>query len=365
MMQICGIGLATPGVPINQSDLLDIACSYNAATDRERTKLKRIYRGSQVKQRHTVLSGGATGPQQAIDHILSFYQATSLTRGPSTRQRMAMYEAKALPLAAAACRQALLRSNTPPDSITHLITVSCTGFSAPGLDAGLIDTIELSPSVGRTHIGFMGCHGAINGLRIADALTTANTAERVLLCSTELCTLHFQYGCDPQDTVANALFADGSAAVVGSSPSGGASAPTTKAFHSCKLAATQDKMSWRVGDHGFQMRLEPQVPEIILQELKPVVANWLAGLSLGICDIAGWAIHPGGPKIIDAVEQSLGLPPRATQASRVVLREYGNMSSPTVLYILDQLCNPCRDGLIVVMGFGPGLTVELALLAVT
>ena len=156
----------------------------------------------------------------------------------------------------------------------------------------------------RTNVGFMGCHGALNGLRVARALSLANPGEAVLVCATELCSLHHQYTDDPQQIVANSLFADGSAAVVlrsaeASDNIAGQAGWTLLGSSSCVLSESTDMMSWRVGDHGFQMTLSAQVPEVIRKQLKPWLESWLATKQLTLADIASWAVHPGGPAHFD------------------------------------------------------------------
>ena len=361
MMQIQGIGLATPGQPIEQSELLEVALQYNAETQAERVRLKRIYRGTKVQQRHSVLGITADKGLAPLESVLAFYNHAN-PKGPTTSERMQVYESHVTKLSDQACRSAIEDSGIEPASITQLITVSCTGFAAPGQDAGLIKSLGLPRTVGRTHIGFMGCHAALNAMRVADSFIRADPTERVLICCTELCTLHFQYGGDPQDAVANALFGDGSAAIVAQGQGELEAQATTKSFHAENLPGTQEMMSWRIADHGFQMRLKPEVPGIIEKQLKPSIQAWLAELGLGLEAIGAWAIHPGGPKIIDAVQSSLGLLPEATQVSREILKDYGNMSSPTVLFIVDELILQQAPKPYVVLGFGPGLAIEASLL---
>ncbi|MEM9345885.1 MAG: type III polyketide synthase [Planctomycetota bacterium] len=360
-MQIQSIGLATPGAPIPQADLLELALRYNATNQTERRRLERVYHRSKVRQRHSVLGAAAQDSAEALHGVLDFYRHDH-PEGPGTEDRMRVYETHAAELSREACDAALCGCGTDPESITQLITVSCTGFVAPGLDASLIRSLGLNATVGRTHIGFMGCHAALNALRVADVFVRADPDQSVLLCCTELCTLHFQYGSDPQDTIVNALFADGSAALVATTPGSNGSLPCTHAFHAENLPGTRDMMSWRIADHGFQMRLDPEVPQIIESGLRASITAWLAKHGLKLDEIAAWAIHAGGPKIIDAVQNALGLSDEATRFSRLVLAEYGNMSSPTVLYILDALRRNETPSPWVVLGFGPGLAIEAALL---
>jgi predicted naringenin-chalcone synthase len=275
---------------------------------------------------------------------------------------MERYAQEAPGLALRAARAALADAGvTAPEapSVSHLVTVSCSGFRAPGFDIELIRGLGLDPSVARTHVGFMGCHGALNGLRVARAFVEADPSRRVLLCAVEMCSLHYDYRTGTSHILANALFADGAAAVVaGGGPAGGW---RHAASGSVLLPGSADQMTWSIGDHGFEMGLSPRVPQTIAEHLRPWLERWLSAQGLGLAAVASWAIHPGGPRILDVVEKALGLPPDATSDSRAVLEECGNMSSPTVLFILERLRRrgaalPC-----VALGFGPGLTAEAAL----
>ena len=283
-------------------------------------------------------------------------------RGPTTGQRMRYYAEQAVPLTLRAARQALDRSGLAPRAVTHLVTVSCTGFGAPGVDVRLIKSLELPATVERTHVGFMGCHGALNGLRVARAFTGAEPGARVLLCATELCVVHYHYGWDPQKMIANALFADGAAALVGvPCTSAPADAWTAAASGSCLIPDSEEAMTWTIGDHGFEMTLSKQIPRLIAAHLRPWLENWLGGQGLSLGAVASWAVHPGGPAILDAVEQALGLDREATGVSREVLARCGNMSSPTILFILDRLRSKQAPRPCVALGFGPGLNAEAAL----
>ncbi len=276
---------------------------------------------------------------------------------------MRHYAELAPPLAVQAAAAALGPSGVRAGDLTHLVTVSCTGFVAPGVDVALIRSLGLPPTVQRTHIGFMGCHGALNGLRVARAFAAAEPDARVLLCAVELCTLHYHYGWDAQKVIANALFADGAAAVVGV-PAGAAppGAWRVEATGSCLVPDSADAMSWTVGDHGFEMTLARQVPRLIAVHLRPWLEAWLARHGAALDAVGSWAVHPGGPRILDAVEEGLGLPRAALEPSRAVLRDHGNMSSPTVLFILDRLRAARAPRPCVALGFGPGLVAEAALL---
>ncbi|HET7370960.1 MAG TPA: type III polyketide synthase, partial [Gammaproteobacteria bacterium] len=246
-------------------------------------------------------------------------------------------------------------------TITHLVTVSCTGLMSPGLDAELIERLSLSPDIGRLNLGFMGCHGALNGLRAAQALAASQPDARVLVCCVELCSLHFQYGWDTQKIVSNALFADGAGAVIIGGQAGGHGGWRLAGTASRIAPHSTDAMSWRIGDHGFEMTLSRDVPALIRAGVHDWLSGWLSNHQLTIEDIAHWAIHPGGPKIIETVLESLSLPESAGAASRAVLADHGNMSSPTVLFIIERLRAQRAAGPCVTLGFGPGLALEAAL----
>lgn len=347
-----GLGLATPATRVAQPDALALArrlWSYDATADRA---LDALYRRAAVATRHVVLDPRTGAPLRS--------GAEEPAQAPSTAERMIAFERLAPPLAIEAAKAALTESGFDPLRITHVITVSCTGAAAPGVEFALIDALGLQPTVARTHVGFMGCYAALSGLRVARAFCAADPRAVVLMCCVELCSLHFHYGDDPTQLVANALFADGAAAVVGSAePRNGAW--RLLASGSTIVGKSTDAMSWTIRDHGFVMELSPRVPEIIEHELARFVDGWLQPHGLRLADVRGFAVHPGGPRVLDAVERALGLDRHATAASRDVLARFGNMSSPTVLFILDRMraqsaATPC-----LALAFGPGLVVEAAL----
>jgi predicted naringenin-chalcone synthase len=209
----------------------------------------------------------------------------------------------------------------------------------------------------------MGCHGAINGLRVARAIVGADPAACVLLCCAELCSLHHQYDLDPSTIIANALFADGAAAVVcGAGDDADGSAYRVVATGSTLVDDSEDVMSWRIGDHGFAMTLSAKVPKLIARHLRPWLDGWLGSHGLRVDSVPAWAVHPGGPRILTAFSEATGVGRDGIEASYRVLARYGNMSSPTVLFVLDELRSNGAPRPCVAMAFGPGLAVEAALL---
>ena len=402
---ITGIGTAVPPHAIAQHDALAQMADFCAADADQRRAMSRVYQHAGVQSRHSVVLQSPTNGEPARQ---SFYpsriadESSGAEGGPTTEVRMRAYEASAAPLAIEACRKAMGDARAHAREITHIVTVSCSGFSAPGVDLALIASLGLGATVERTHVGFMGCHGALNGLRVARALVEADAAACVLLCAVELCTLHLQGGFTMQRAVSNALFADGAAAVVVRGASNGearehraggdagrkvplcertlngdsAAALDSAAVESAvggrrlELAATGacvipdsvDAMTWRIGDRGFEMTLSPRVPDYICAHLPAWLHGWLGQQGLGRDDVAGWAVHPGGPRILSAFCDAMALPRDVVALSEQVLAQFGNMSSPTILFILERLWANMARGPIVALGFGPGLAVEATLL---
>lgn len=365
--QILAIGTAAPAHSISQSDSCLHAQQFYQCEDHDKRgrSLRMLYKRTEIERRALVV---LDKKDSSIDRTLFPAPVSSSDRGPGTSARMARYNLEIAPLAIEACRAALDLAKVKGAEITHLVTASCTGFAAPGFDLALIKALPLEADTARTHVGFMGCHGAFNALRVADAYCRADANATVLVCAAELCSVHMQYEWSAQRLVANALFADGAAAVVVrasssySKPSVTVSAPATyMSSRSIVIDGSSEAMSWHIGDNGFVMILAAEVPDLIEQHLPAFIEEWLAQNQLEVSDIKSWAVHPGGPRILTAVQDCLGLDSEMLSISRAVLGDYGNMSSPTVLFIVQKLLAlgdklPC-----VLLGFGPGLTVEAAL----
>jgi predicted naringenin-chalcone synthase len=362
-LAIAAIGTALPRDCVSQEDACEVARILCACDGGDTSIIPSLYRHTGIASRRMVIG------KPVVDDVLAGSRGSASPflpalapgdRGPTTAERMEKYRREAGPLALEAARRALKESGLQPGEITHLVTVTCTGFSAPGVDLALIRGLELSRSVERTQIGFMGCHAAINGLRVARAYLGADPQARVLLSAVELCSLHYFYGWDPKRAVANALFADGAAALVGV-PAEIRSDWRISAVGSSLFPGSEGAMTWDIGDHGFEMTLSTKVPSLIAANLRPWLVDWLAKQGLKIPDVPSWAVHPGGPRVLDAVQESLGLRADACDASRWVFRECGNMSSPTVLFVLERLRTARAPLPCVALGFGPGLVVEAAI----
>lgn len=280
---------------------------------------------------------------------------------PSTGERMKKYEQWAPRLAMQAV--GALHPDIAGAGVTHLVVASCTGFVAPGIDQLLIAATGLNPSIERTVVGFMGCYAAINALRVAHHIVRSEPAARVLVVNVELCTLHLQRSQNLETLLSMLLFGDGAAAALVSAERSGIALMD---FHATTIDRGKDAITWRIGDQGFDMHLGGQVPALIAEALKHErerndAGGMLRGQTPAEFDL--WAVHAGGRTILDAVERALELSPDALQPSRDVLREFGNMSSATLMFVLARMIGqhtrqpgPARKGL--ALAFGPGLAAE-------
>lgn len=307
---------------------------------------------SQIEHRYSVLAASIDPEKGAVD------AGGVYGRGhfPSTAGRMALYEEHAAPLAEKAIR-ALGLSGAELAAATHLVVTSCTGMYAPGLDLELVARCGLAPSIERTMVGFMGCYAAINGLKLAHHIVRSEPSARVLMVNLELCSLHLQETADINLMMSFLIFGDGCAAsLVTADPVGIA----VDRFHAALLPDTQRLITWNVGDVGFDMVLSPKVPAAIEGGLLLARRAILDGAPSDA--IEHWAVHPGGRAVLDAVQQGLELEDDALAGSRSVLHGYGNMSSATVMFVLEGVLKNAREGERgCAMSFGPGLTAETML----
>jgi alpha-pyrone synthase len=367
-LDILGIGTAVPSTSFTQDQAMQFFQLLTGASPEQGKVLQRVFTQTGIRKRHLtfgpdVLEDVIHGTRQSQSPFLWRDLVNSM--GPTTKERMEHYALHAGPLALEAAEQALERSGIPPGDITHLVTVSCTGFQAPGVDIELIQGLHLPVTTERTHVGFMGCHGALNGLRVARALAADNPQARVLLCAVELSSVHCVCEWDQEQMIACSLFADGAAALVGAASAPAASRrPSWRLVSSgsCVIPDSTNDMSWNVGDHGFRMTLGKSVPGQVTRQLPGWLTGWLGKQGLSVGAVASWCVHPGGPKILQAVAEGLGLDAGALEPSRGILSEYGNMSSATILFILQRLIENNAPRPCVALAFGPGLTCEAALL---
>ena len=368
---LLGLGTALPEHSADETQIarfLGRVLRASSPPDRSARRLallERVLRGSRIRRRYSVLPDyNENDPER----FRFFPPNWELEPFPTTQRRMAVYEPASVSLAAGAAGAALGDAGFAADDVTHVVITTCTGFFAPGPDVMLVRRLGLRPTVERTIVGFMGCYAGFNGMRTAAQIVGADPDAVVLLVSVELCTLHFQRRDDPDFIVANALFGDGAAAAVFGAP--GRHGPGRLRLLGALSAVqpeTLDQMTWRVGNHGFEMRLSIEVPRLLRGAIHPFVGTLLDAAGVDRDAVGGWAIHPGGPAIVEQVGDALDLEAAELAPSLEVLRDHGNMSSPTVFFVLDELLRRRAtggpaDGPIVALGFGPGLTLEGAVL---
>lgn len=357
MSFITSFATANPLHHFKQEDIASFLTQAMELNEEETRKLSILSRASGIEKRFSMLED--YGRKEAF----TFYNNTpGLFPFPSTRKRNDAYQLYAPLLSTAAATKALEQRNLEAKNITHLITVSCTGSYAPGLDIDLVDSLQLPLNVQRTNIHFMGCYAAFNALKAADAFCKIGADVKVLIVCTELCTLHFQKEKTEDNLLANILFADGSAAVLVEASTTATKFLSITSYFSQLARQGNKDMAWSIGDFGFEMKLSNYVPDVIRSGIKQITTALLSTHNLSLSDIQHFAIHPGGKKILDAIEQELGLTKEQNKYAYFVLKNYGNMSSPTVLFVLKelfyQLDKHNSDERIVSFAFGPGLTLE-------
>jgi predicted naringenin-chalcone synthase len=358
---ISAIGTAAPENRFSQKEILRFMTDAQQLNPTDAQRLEKLYRASGIDYRHSVIQdfGRSRG-----DYSF-FGNENFLEPFPSTSHRSALYEATAKELAVKSVENLLKTKPIRLNKITHLITVSCTGMYAPGLDIDLIEALNLNKYTERTCINFMGCYGAFNALKTADYICRADPAAMVLIIDLELCTLHFQRESNLENWVANSLFADGAAAVIVEPE---AKKPENKGFKmktffNTLVTDAKDEMSWRIGDTGFQMHLSSRIAKNIGKKIKEVTNALIEKSGLNASAVSHVAIHPGGRRILEVCEEMLELPEEALQHSYDVLKQYGNMSSVTILFILQKVLEQTRPGdKTMSFAFGPGLTVESMIL---
>lgn len=344
------IGTAVPPHDINQR-FIDFA---DRLLERplDRKLFHRMAGLSGIDHRYSFLAPAGADDDDAAD-CEGFYR---LGQFPGTAARMSRFGALGLAL----CEQAVavLAQTEDVESATHLLMVSCTGFVAPGIDQMLIDRLRLDPSIERTAVGFMGCSAAVNALKLARHIIRSEPEARVLMINLELCSLHFQQHDDLERLLCGLLFGDGCAASMITADARGIAIHD---FRAVTVPGTADLITWRIGDQGFDMRLSGEVPHQLTRALEAErLRNDHGGILRGepVEAYRLWAVHPGGRTILDAVERGVGLPAAALHRSRSVLRDFGNMSSATLMFVLGRMMTSGDEGRGVAMAFGPGVVAE-------
>jgi alpha-pyrone synthase len=363
MSYITAIGTANPPHRFSQSAIAEFMLKAMRLDSGDERKLKTIFKATGIEYRHSVLQDyGRT------DHF-DFYPESTKDIYPSTEKRLSVFRDSALSLSVNAVKNlAKDRPHVNMKEITHLIIVCCTGMYAPGLDIELIKELGMRTTVQRTAITFMGCYAAFNALKAADAFCKTGEDIKALIVCTELCSLHFQQEGTEDNLLANALFADGSAAVLVERKTNSDLKLSIRDFHSDLAPEGSQDMAWSIGDFGFEMRLSAYVPDIIKKGIVKLAKDLLVKVNSRIDEIDHFAIHPGGRKILEVIESQLGIERSKNAAAYHVLKNFGNMSSPTILFVLAEVIRNISDKnageKILSLAFGPGLTLESMVLQI-
>ncbi|MFI5220246.1 MAG: type III polyketide synthase [Bacteroidia bacterium] len=361
---IQSIGTSVPPNKVSQDLHYSILESANGMSREDKLRLRKIYNRSGIKYRYSVLDEFENTDESK--NIL-FHPANHHAPVPVS-QRMGLFEHYAAELCEKAIKKCFeeLPSLTP-SQITHLITFSCTGMYAPGLDIQLVGMLGLPLYVERTCINFMGCYAGINALKTANHISRSQPDAIVLVVGVELCTLHYRKSEEQDQVVANSLFADGAAACIVASKNIEKKKKSPNLlmqnFYAEFDPSGNKEMVWRIGDFGFDLRLSSYVPELIRNSIYSLTQKLFNQADISQADIDYYALHPGGMKILEACEEALHISKEQNKISYDVLRDYGNMSSVTILFVLEKYMETLsakddREKKILACAFGPGLTME-------
>ena len=357
------ISTAVPEHQVSQTGILEFMVRCHNLDPGESGKLASLYKATGIRTRHSVLVDYKLQPEK-----FNFYPRNSdLEPFPGTAKRMEAYREFALPLALKAIKG--LDRDRRLQQVSHLVVVSCTGMYAPGLDIEIIQSLGLPTSIKRTAINFMGCYAAFNALKIADAICSSDEKASVLIVCLELCTLHFQKEKTEINMLANSLFSDGCAALLVDPEPVSDHSLSMKSFYSDLALDAGSHMTWNIADKGFEMVLTPEVPETIRKGIKQLTENLFREMNMTHKDVDYYAIHPGGKKILEVIEEQLCIRKSENIHAYDVLRDFGNMSSPTILFVLKNLMKSLgpedKGKHILSFAFGPGLTLESMVLKIS
>ncbi len=359
MSKIISIGTALPAFRHRQQDILEFMLNAYQPEGDDRRKVALLYERCGIEARYSVMPDYSVNLQERL-----FYpQTMDMEPFPKLEKRMEWYAMHAPALSVEAIEQCM-DGYIDKTELTWLITVSCTGMSAPGLDINIMQQLQLSSAIQRSSINFMGCYAAVHALKLADAICRSDQNAKVLIVCTELCTLHFQKGNEMDNIASSLLFGDGAAAVLVTGDSCPLDGLSIKGFHSEVALQGQQDMAWHLSGQGFLMRLSAYIPQLIRDGISPLLKNALEATGMQKSDITKWAIHPGGKKILETIQKELCLQDGDLAASFNVLNDYGNMSSPTILFVLKEIMAQVKgkSERIFAAAFGPGLTMETLIL---
>ncbi len=360
MGRIISTGTVVPVHAADQDHILEFMCAaYN--NDTASRKLRILFHSSGIRTRHSVVPDFGLGKPVYGNF---FGNGT-----PDIEKRMLLYRNQAAALAIKAIKNLFnkLGSTIQTFGITHLITVTCTGMYSPGIETEIMEKLQLPFDIFHTSVNFLGCNAAFPAQKIADSFTRSDKHARVLVVCVELCTIHFQPKSDNDNLLSNTIFGDGAAALLMVSEefasSNGLSGLSVKGFNSGVLGDGKELMGWNIKPLNFEMVLNASVPAFIGEKIKEFVSETKRVLDISPGAIDKWAVHPGGRKILDNVKKELGLTDDDMANSYRVLREYGNMSSPTILFIINLIMDqmPAPGEQVLAVGFGPGISVDTIL----
>lgn len=359
MSKIVSITTGVPPYKHEQQSICSFADTIYSSSETDSRKMKFLYRHSGIQTRYSVI------PDYSVKIAdRQFYEKTiDLEPFPSLEKRMKWYADNAAMLSVNTINNCI-NGKIKKDEITHLITVSCTGFAAPGLELEIMETMGLKRNIYKTSVNFMGCYAAIHALKMADAICNNSKDANVVIVCTEFCTLHFQKEISIDNITATLLFGDGCAAVLVQHNETVNRGFCLKNFYSEVEFKGKKDMSWALSSKGFLMTLSGYVPDLVKEDFNVLVENALENASIKKENISHWCIHPGGKKILEAIQKSTGLTVDHLRHSYDILKDYGNMSSPSVLFVLERILQellhypPDTSATVFAAAFGPGLTME-------
>jgi len=354
LSKIISIGLALPPYKHKQDDILKFMQLVYAMNNNDNRKLKYLYHHSGIDHRYSVIPDYSLG----VNDWEFYPQTENLEPFPSLEHRISLFNKTAGTLSVTAIQECI--HGAGDNEITHLVTVSCTGMSAPGLDLQVMELMDLPKNIYRTSVNFMGCYAAIHGLKMADAICNSEKNAKVMIVCTELCTLHFQKEPTIDNIASSLLFGDGAAAVLVTGDEYNKKGLKLDQFYSEVITKGKKDMAWELSSTGFLMTLSGFIPELLEEDFNPLVTRALEKAGISRNEIARWCVHPGGRRILDAIHRSLSFANGDLKYSYETLSEVGNLSSATILFVLKKIMN---SGLttgqrVFAAAFGPGLTME-------
>ena len=359
MSKIVSIATGVPSFKHKQDSLFDFSEKVYCKDETEKRKLKFLYNHSGIETRYSVVPDYSS----PLTERTFFPPTADLEPFPCLEKRMNIFHEHAAKLSAKTVEDCI-KGKIDKNEITHLITVSCTGMSAPGIDLQVMEIMNLPQNIVRTSVNFMGCYAAVHGLKLANAFCATDVNANVVVVCTELCTLHFQKDISADNMTSSLLFADGCAAMLVQPDNSKEKGIRVNNFFSDVSFKGKKDMAWELSSKGFLMTLTGYVPDLIKEDFKGLVDKALHASGKTMSDVTHWCMHPGGKKILESISSGLGIHNDSLNYSYEVLKDYGNMSSPTILFVLKKILTefeqaaPAKNNLVFGAAFGPGLTME-------